>query len=676
MNSLKSAVFCSDSDNDLISALRQSSYEPVVADDITAALEMVPDGGVVFMLANSYPSIGTELTYEVLNCARERNVKLFIEYPQAILGNGTGEPRTIVYERLVASDGLFGSMENGSILMINGCWYRDCLSGGPGLLCLAKVAGFDRMAYELPEKYVTVLDWLDDKHDVLISAACLSSFITGRYGPVARWRVLWETLFRELGLGNISLSWKPTVAIESDRESPLAQNALRSAWSRNVDWAHKYMLVKTGQSVSVFEGFRSSIDYDGRQSLINCIRGDCMGELAMELVFGWKQLGNPALKLECEQIVDRVLTPGVFYHNDPASSMYGLNNWFENAEIFYGDDNARMLLGALCVRSLTGEKRWDERLLRCTFANLRTSDQNGLRRSCLNSGSFRDKDWSFYYNENVSLVSPHYQAYLWAEFLWIYALTGIEELLTKSEKAVAIVMERFPDKLNWQNSMTGEISRMLLPLSFLVRVHPTDQNRKWLKQAVDAMIEYQVDCGAIRDAFGEMSLGHYPPPRSNDNYGTTEASLIQQNGDPVTDLLYTTNWALIGFWEASLVMKEKYVREAYEKLRDFMLRIQVRSEIHPELDGTWMRGFDYDKWEYWGSSADIGWSVWCVESGWVNAWITTTLILEERNESLMNLSAKDDLSADAEKIYLEMMTVSPTVEKEAATQAKMEGSAE
>ena len=131
-------------------------------------------------------------------------------------------------------------------------------------------------------------------------------------------------------------------------------------------------------------------------------------------------------------------------------------------------------------------------------------DKKQQRRPRLDVNSFVDKSWTDYYNEETDYVSPHYQAYLWAAFLWMYALTGIEELLTKSEKAIAMVMERFPDQLRWQNSLTGEISRMLLPLSFLVRVHPTEQNRRWLKQAVDAMLEYQQPCGAY-GRFGRIT---------------------------------------------------------------------------------------------------------------------------------------------------------------------------
>lgn len=671
-----SAVFCANERNDLISALCQSGYAPVLAGSPEEALDKAPEGGAVFLLADEYPCKGTELTADMLARVRGKGVKLFIEYPQRVLGKETGEPQTIVYERLVAPDGFFGSMEEGAILMLNGCWHRPFHEKGMGLLCLAKVAGYDRIVYGMPEKYDTVLDWLDEKKDVLVATSGMSSFITGRYAPAARWRVLWQRLLREMGLGEVALRWAEDVTIVADEHSPLPAYAVRRAWQRNVDWSRSYMIGKTGSTVSVFEGFQSQIDYTGRQFIRTTFRGDCIGETAMELAYGWKQTGDPELRKTCAAVVDRVLKPGTFYQDDPESAKYGLNNWFENGEIFYGDDNARMLLGVMSARDLLGDDRWDERILRCILANLRTSDKNGLRHPSLRAESFIDKSWTDYYNEETDYVSPHYQAYLWAAFLWMYELTGIEELLTKSEKAISMVMERFPDQLRWQNSLTGEISRMLLPLSFLVRVHPTEQNRKWLKQAVDGMLVYQEPCGAIRDAFGDLSLGKYPPPSSNENYGTTEASLIQQNGDPATDLLYTTNWAFIGLWEASLVMEDAYVREAYEKLRDFLLRIQVRSKKFPELDGTWMRSFDYEKWEYWGSAADIGWSAWSIESGWVNAWLATTLILEERGESLMRLNARESFAAMAKDMYREMMTPRPTKERAVKAVAHMEGSAE
>ena len=286
MSDMTKAVFCSNGEDDLISALRQSGYEPCLARNAGEALETVSEGGAVFLLADEYPSRGTELTADMLACARAKNVKLYIEYPEYILGRETGEAKTIVYERVVAPDGFFGSMENGAILMINGCWYRECHAGGPGLLCLAKVAGFDHMAFGLPEKYVTILDWMDEKEDVLVASSCLSSFITGRYAPAVRWKALWETLLKVMGVGEINLRWKGSVSVEADEAAPLKEDAARSAWKRNVQWAHEYMLCNVGHHTSVFEGYRSNIDHKGRQHLLNCARGDCMGEVAMELGYG------------------------------------------------------------------------------------------------------------------------------------------------------------------------------------------------------------------------------------------------------------------------------------------------------------------------------------------------------------------------------------------------------
>lgn len=670
------AIFCADEKNNLIMALHQSGYHPTVVKDVEQAMELIEEGGSIFVLADEYPAKGTNLSQTLLDRARQKRLKLYVEYPENVLGKETKTPRTIVYERLVAPDGFFGVLEPGAILMLNGCWHRPYFEEGPGLLCLAKVAGYDKMAYGLPNEYDVVLDYLDERRDVLISTSCLSSFITGRYAPAASWKNLWQELFRQMGLGEISLQWEPTVSIVAGPKSPLLPCAGHRAWERNVDWSYTYMIGRCTPTIAVFEGFESAIDYRGRQYIRTVLRGDCIGETAMELCYGWAQNGNPDLrKVSCE-LVDRLFTADVFYNDNPDSSMYGLINWFENAKRFYGDDNARLLLGIMSVRELTGEKRWDEKILRCVLANLRTSGSNGLRHPAFYHDSFEQETWFDFYNREVNFVSPHYQSYLWSVFLWTYQLTGIEELLVKSKMAIAKVMELFPDKLRWQNSLTGEVTRMLLPLSFLVRIDPTEEHKNWLKRVVDATIAYQQPCGAIRDEFGDLSLGNYPPPQSNESYGTSEASLIQNNGDPATDLLYATNWAFIGLWEASLVMEEAYVKEAYEKLRDFLLRIQVCSKDHPELDGAWMRSFDYEKWEYWGSASDIGWSAWSVESGWVNAWIATTLLLEERQESLMKLSAQEDFMKIASDIYEEMMTPRQTKEVANTQSVAMPGSAE
>lgn len=649
------AVFCTKNSGDLIQALRESGYAARTAESMEAAVAMAGEGGAVFCLADDYPRRGTVLTEELLATARAKNVKLYIEYPEAVLGEKTGEMKDILFERVIAPDGFMGCMEEGSILMLNGCWYRPYFKKGPGMLCLAKAAGYDRIVYGLPKEYDTLLDWLDEEKDVLVATSCLSHFITGRYAPTGRWRALWQQILKLMGLGEMELRWTPDVTIEAGREEALGSDARRQAYERSVDWMYNYMITRASPDVSVLEGYESAMDCTGKQFARGIVRADCLGETAMEMAYGWRQTGDPNYRKTAEELVVHTLKDGAFYQNKPESQIYGLINWFENLPVFYGDDNARVLLGLLSAREMLGDSRWDEKILRCVLANLRTSDRNGLRRPRLQEDTFKDS-WLDYYNEEIDIVAPHYQAYQWAVNLWMYELTGLDELLIKSERAIEKAMERFPDRIRWQNSLTGELARMLLPLSFLMRINPTDKHRRWLYQAVDALLEYQVPCGAIRDAFGDLSLGSYPPPQSNENYGTNEASLIQENGDPATDMLYTTNWAFLGLWEALQVLGNNRVKAAYEKLRDFLMRIQVRSNKYPNLDGAWMRSFDYEKWEYWGSAADIGWSAWSVETGWVNAWIATVLMLEERGESLMQTSSKKDFTAIAEDIYRDMMT--------------------
>ena len=80
---------------------------------------------------------------------------------------------------------------------------------------------------------------------------------------------------------------------------------------------------------------------------------------------------------------------------------------------------------------------------------------------------------------------------------------------------------------------------MLLPLAWLIRIEDKPEHRKWLKQIAEDLLALQDECGAIREEIGSGPQGMFGPPKSNDAYGTDEAPLIQENGDPACDLLYT-----------------------------------------------------------------------------------------------------------------------------------------
>ncbi|MCL2519061.1 MAG: hypothetical protein FWF15_10910, partial [Oscillospiraceae bacterium] len=207
----------------------------------------------------------------------------------------------------------------------------------------------------------------------------------------------------------------------------------------------------------------------------------------------------------------------------------------------------------------------------------------------------------------------------------------------------------------WTNILTAEMARILLPLAFLAKVDDNPEYKRWIKCVCGDLLSHMVEYGAIEDYFGDLEKGAYPPPQSNEAYGTNEASLIQRNGDPATDLLYTTNWAYLGLHEAAIVLGDAEIDAACDRLTDFFCRIQVSSREHPYLDGCWMRSFDFKKWEYWGSSADTGWGALCVESGWTNAVICAVMNMRRQKRSLFDLSARGTFKSIAPEIISEML---------------------
>ena len=66
---------------------------------------------------------------------------------------------------------------------------------------------------------------------------------------------------------------------------------------------------------------------------------------------------------------------------------------------------------------------------------------------------------------------------------------------------------------------------------------------------------------------------------------------------------------------------------------DYLVRIQIRSDSKPVIDGGWMRGFDYSLWEYYGSNADESWTAYCMETGWTDAIIHIALSLCLTNDT-------------------------------------------
>ena len=201
-----------------------------------------------------------------------------------------------------------------------------------------------------------------------------------------------------------------------------------------------------------------------------------------------------------------------------------------------------------------------------------------------------------------------------------------------------MTMAAYPDRWFWTNGIQQERARMILPLAWLVRVDDRPEHRKWLEMMVDELLKNQMPCGAIMEQLGDATLGSYGKS-TNQDYGTREATLVFQNGDSISDMLYTSNFAIFSLHEAASVTRNPKHVEAVNKLAHFLIRIQVRSDRYEDLDGTWFRAFDFGKWDYWASNADHGWGAWGTHTGWTQGTIVSTLGLISQGQSYWYLTA-------------------------------------
>lgn len=667
-------TFCCEPDNDLYQVLGAPPTRFAAPQE---AIERAPEGGAALILAAGYPERPTPVDPGLFQLAAEKGLRLYLEYPAALPGLQVGAPQATRWERGVAASDWFGpDLPPMRILAIHDCHYVPVVSPKPHIV-VARVAGFDRAVFGLPDNAQPILFELPGG-EALVATTKLSQFVTARYAPTADWRTIWQRILGWLtrGQASIDLEWTPTVRPAYGPTRPLPDRAEAHAARRGLAWFRQSGLLATesldrelaaGVTVAprllgdgshgIREGMGSSIRCDGSQEIMGIKRSDCNGESAMALAFQAALEGDPRSGEIAANILDYWYSRSIAQQGvraDPSHPCFGLVAWgisdwlWEKA--YYGDDNARLLLGTIAAGSLLKTDRWDDATLRCLLANLRTTGRNGFRLDRIDIENLEANGWRHFYEAATVSYAPHYQAYLWACYLWAYRATGYGLFLDRARKAIAMTMAAYPDRWRWTNGIAQERARMLLPLAWLVRLEDTPEHRGWLRRIATDLLALQQPCGAIREQLGKPGLGAYGPPQSNEAYGTNEATLMQEDGDPVCDLLYTTNFAFIGLHEAAAATGEPLYAEAAGRLADFLCRIQIRSETHPELDGGWFRGFDFHRWEYWGSSADAGWGVWCIESGWTQGWIASVFALREMGTSLWELTSDHDLRARTEAL--------------------------
>jgi hypothetical protein len=189
-------TFCCSGDNDLYKAVLSSDAKVNRFDAVEAAIENAAPETAVLILADGYPKTRVRVDENVLASAREKRLRLYIEYPEAIPGIRLDGPKQLQWERaVIASDTIDLGLPAGRILSPHDCQLLPADARKP-LLVAARVAGFDTAVYGLPAEQLPLLFKTDG--GMLVATTKLSNFVTGRYAPVKEWQVLWRHLLDEL----------------------------------------------------------------------------------------------------------------------------------------------------------------------------------------------------------------------------------------------------------------------------------------------------------------------------------------------------------------------------------------------------------------------------------------------------------------------------------------------
>ncbi len=423
--------FCCRPDNDLYQVLGDGGAKYPRYDDPAAAVEAAPAGSGVLILADGYPEKPTVVAPAVFDAAAKKNLRLYVEYPGSLPGVRIGEPKGDRLLRGVVTADIFGpSLPPMRIAGINGCRYLSMKADKPYLV-LARVAGVDTAVFGLKDAQAEPLLFDHPRGNLLVATSKLSSFVTGRYMPEDAWRTIWLTILDRLQPNTKlpALRWTPTVRPSYGRDEPLPADVEMQALRRSTDWLTKNRMLrhpdwpkemldlsfKYGNvrdmpqsdcpegdgSLGILEGFSSTIRADGGQPMRYAVRNDCMGETAMQLALDAAAANRPQSERRANAQIAANLLDYIYgksglatgYRLDPDNPACGLVGWeLDTSYGYWGDDNARSLLGVLTVSALRKESRWNDSITRTLLGNLRTTGVYGFRVECLRDVELKRTD--------------------------------------------------------------------------------------------------------------------------------------------------------------------------------------------------------------------------------------------------------------------------------------------
>lgn len=325
------------------------------------------------------------------------------------------------------------------------------------------------------------------------------------------------------------------------------------------------------------------------------------------LMYLYGQLADSPKYVQIARNILRFVLP--LQVTDRSRPSYGAWPWlYPNNDSLWTDDNTKIMTYLMYL----AWKMDDEELLR---AALRTADM--FRRVALDDGeaarfsaTIRQLDAlgeEAFKQLPRDVVAPHYGVLRW---YWTYGMTG-HDVPKELAETVASLYGKMAGSRAW-------------PL-----IYWYSDDRTLQREAVMAMYDYWqqflADPDVRKVGMQRVGFGEFDWAFVNDSSITTSAA------EPITDQLYTASYALRDAWWAYAVTRDPFYLDAFHAIGDYLARIQYRSDDQ-RIDGAWMRGFDFQHWEYYGANYDPNYGPYAAYTGWSNAVIAQAFAMYLMND--------------------------------------------
>ena len=465
--------------------------------------------------------------------------------------------------------------------------------------------------------------WTEQDNRVMYCTFRLENFIRARFAPREEWTKLICAIVKwicgcECDTRLISASYEMGAKNPS---APFFSQVLDAA-ERGIFWyRHSGVLPGAGEN-GIWEGVRSEITPDGKQTYNTAMRADCIGESAFPFFLRYM-----LCRQKDDLAVSDALTTYMFENFFTRKGRFaGMIRWTSEAwTVCYQDDVARAVFPVLWRRLLTGEAPYFAETLKALDFLVDTTGSDGLRRERTDNFYLDGDKLALLKDEPGKSTSPNYNGYYFAALLLAYRLCGKEAYLNTAVKGLTTMMAAYPNLQRIQ-SETHDVCRMILPLSYLYWITGEKKHKDWLYLVTKDMEKMKHPCGAYLEWDSNYSA------QLHDADEDSESAVFSRNGDPIVDCLYAVNWLPIAWLHAYAITGDNDFLAKWKEIAGFFVKTQIHSEDRM-LHGAWVRAVDVERMEINGLPDDVGWGPWCIETGWSMSQIVSGLywgLLHER----------------------------------------------